>query len=380
MFRSFNRSKITLLMFMVFFVTSGCAEKKPEFVYYAWPWPPAEPKIAYIASYTGERDFQQFGFLDILMGVSLKQVMSRPFGVAVSGGIIYVADSERGNVLAIDPVNKKVTNIGENDGTSPFLSQPMGIALAKDGTLYVADAVRNDVYMYDQNGTFQKSIGAKIGGFQRPTAVAVDNEAQRLYVVDTKAHQIKVFSLSGEALFVIGQRGLGDNDFNFPTGITVDKKNGNLYIVDSQNHRVKVLDRNGKFVRKFGKAGDEMGAFGLPKSIALDSEGRVYVIDTFNYGFQVLSGEGEPIMRLGIPGSGPGQFQSPAAIFIDENDRIYITDAQNSRVQIFQYMNAKWTSEHPEEYKQYMAHWNAEKKQMEAKRKAPPQDDKKKQQ
>jgi len=43
---------------------------------------------------------------------------------------------------------------------------------------------------------------------------------------------------------------------------------------------------------------------------------------------------------VGSGGRESGEFQLPAGMYIDAQDRIYVADQGNSRVQIFQYLQA----------------------------------------
>ena len=340
---------------------SGCGAKKKEFVYYSWPLPPDQPKIAYVTSYYGAPDFASLRFIDTILGGDPQRSLEGIFGIAMRGDLIYVAETGGQRVSVIDPVKKEVTYIGDRGRKK--LEQPVGLALDADGRLYVADAGQKAVLVYDQTGKQTQVFGK--GVLERPCGVAVNDALGRIYVTDVRSHSIKVYNLQGEPLFEIGKRGTGDGEFNFPLAVKINKRNNDLYVLDSQNHRVQVLDQDGTFRRKWGKPGDELGDFMLPKSLAVDGQGQVYVTDAGCNCVHVFTPTAEPVDAFGGTGSAPGAFRNPADLFIDDNDRIYVSDPLNYRVQVFQSMTEKWKKENLELYQKYLDHWEAEAKKME---------------
>ena len=129
-------------------------------------------------------------------------------------------------------------------------------------------------------GSIVRSIGSLKGGegyFKRPTGIAVDSAAQRIYVTDTLRDEVFVLDMQGKVLQTIGKRGTAEGEFNFPTELRLDGPN--LMVVDAMNFRVQVFDRSGKFQYAIGKIGDSPGAMFRPKGVSVDSEGDLYVVD-----------------------------------------------------------------------------------------------------
>lgn len=329
----------------------GCASPAPKETLLLWPSPPDEPRIAYVKSYYGSIDFRKWGFFDRIFGAEVAADIYQPFGVAAHKGKIYLADTGQGVVVMIDPQAKRVERIGA--GRTGKLKLPLGVAVAADGTLYVADGGLKRVNSYDAQGELKGAIGMK-GEFENPSGVAIDNVRGRIVVTDSQKHEVSVFSLRGEKLLSFGGRGDGDGMFNFPSFVVVDQKSGNILVVDTQNFRVQIFSDQGKFLRKFGEVGDAPGNFARPKGIGLDSEGHIYVVDSAFDNFQVFDANGQLLFFLGQAGRRDGSFQLPAGLFIDDEDRIYISDTLNRRVQVFQYLSEKWKKSHPDEYSRYI--------------------------
>ncbi len=342
-----------LSTFLLALFNSGCAPKKSEELRIILPPPPEEPRIFYVGSYRGEADFKDTKVLDVLIGKESKGVgknLFKPYGVGAKEGTIYVTDTAIGLVFVIDTKNRKVTFLG--DRPPGKLALPVSIALGAGGeTIFVSDSKLKKVFGYRKNGALFFALGEK-GEFRRPSGIAINHKLNRLYVVDTKAHNVKVYDITnGSLLFEFGKRGIEEGEFNFPTNIAVDPRNDNVAIVDTQNFRVQIFDKDGNFLSKFGRLGDKPGMFSRPKGIGIDSEGHIYVSDAAFNNVQIFDDRGNILLYFGGAGFGPSQFYLPAGIYVDDDDRVYIVDSFNARVQVYQYVSERWKREHPDEYR-----------------------------
>lgn len=338
------------ILFTSMFTGCGPAEKKPQ-PKLVLPGPPEEPKLLYINSYRGESDFSESSAIDVLIGEAKTDVvknLNKPYGAGGKNGRIYASDTILGVVFAIDPVKKKVSFIG--DGNPGKLGLPVSMAFDKNDNIYVADAKIKTVYKYDVNGTFKATYGSR-EVFYRPTGLALNEELGLLYVVDTEAHNIKVFSASeGKQLFTFGKRGGEDGEFNYPTNIAIDRRNGNLVVVDTQNFRIQKFDKDGKFLSKFGQVGDKPGMFARPKGVGVDSDGHIYVADAAFDNMQIFDSNGTLLFFFGRTGGEPGMFNMPSGVYMDEEDKLYIAEGFSGRVQVFQYISDKWKRANIQEY------------------------------
>jgi sugar lactone lactonase YvrE len=330
-----------LLLLALGLAATGCATpQKP--IDLVWPLAPAEPRIRYVDSISSPEDMGVSGWSrmkQVVFGPEPIKALVKPYGVAVdSSGRLYVSDTAVRLVFVFDfdaPQNEeRVAFVGMKKPGR--LGRPIGLALDARDNLYVSDATGKKVVVYGPDHEFAAAIG-EFGKLERPAGIAIDNEMDRLYVVDVAAHNVKVYSLGGEFLFEFGKRGAGDGDLNYPTNIALDGA-GNVLVVDSMNNRVMIFDRDGKFIRRFGRLGRVAGSFARPKGIAIDSDGHIYVVDAAFDNVQIFAPDGRLLLSFGEFGVDAGGFQLPAGIHIDDNDRIYVSDQYNKRVQIFQYL------------------------------------------
>lgn len=340
------------IIVMLFF--QACATKEVEVEpIIVFPSFPEEPKILYLATYRGGVTEEKVNALDAFLGETkaTKKVSNivKPYGVGLLDGKVYAADTGTDVVFVMDEKSKDVKFIGDN--ASGKLAAPVGLAFDRDKNVYVTDSREKRVNAYDTNGTLKFVIGDRLD-FTNPTGIAIDKNLHRLYVVDTKSHQLKAYDIATKKhLYTVGKRGVEESEFNFPTNVAVDQRNGNVVVVDTQNFRVQIFDKEGKFITKFGNVGNKPGTFARPKGVGVDSEGNIYVADSAFNNIQIFSEYGkELLMFFGGGGLEPTQFRLITGIYIDEDDKIAIADGFSGRVQTFQYVSQKWKQKNPQKY------------------------------
>jgi DNA-binding beta-propeller fold protein YncE len=274
-----------------------------------------------------------------------KELSRTQSGVVDAAGRVLVTDFGRQSVVVFDSAARGVDEWRNATASRQFMA-PVGIAVAEDGNVFVADADLAVVVRLDSSGKPLSLIGE--GQLGRPTGLAYDPATKRLFVTDTPAHQVKVFGLDGKLLDAWGEQG-GETDrakgrgsgedllLNWPTHLTVAR--GKLYIADSMNARVMVVAADsGKPLATIGTRGNFVGNLVRPKGVAVDSEGNVYVIESFHDRMLVFNSKGQFLMAIGGEGGAPGEFVLPSGIWIDRRDRIFVADTHNARVQIFQFL------------------------------------------
>ena len=263
-------------------------------------------------------------------------------GLAVSedGERLYVVDSVWRVVAVFDFGESEFRLIGA--GPENAVNGPLGVALDADENVYVADTRAKLVRVYSRDGKFLRDIGKQI--LVRPTGVAVNSSLGRVYVVDggrgdwQRGHNIKLFDLEGNLIKEVGRRGNESGMLSFPTYATLDDQ-GRLYVVDSANFRVQVFDPEGNFLWGFGRPGDQMGEFSRAKAVALDTFGNIYVVDSNWNNVQIFNQEGTLLLFFGGKGAAVGLLTSPAGIAIDKNNKIYVADSFGKGVNMYQLVN-----------------------------------------
>ena len=89
---------------------------------------------------------------------------------------------------------------------------------------------------------FVKSFGRKgqnFGEFNGVFAVAVDTRQRRIVATDYNNHRVQVFDEQGKFLFLFGERGMADGQFQSPTGIGVGP-GGEIIVCERLKGRIQV--------------------------------------------------------------------------------------------------------------------------------------------
>lgn len=354
-----------LAVILLALLAAGCAETRYAMGYttvegeHIWPPAPDVPRYRYVGELTGEDNFHALeqggageaikGFLKALVGLGddpeNRKMLYRPQAGAVGAdGRIYVTDGGRQAVFMFDEAAGKLAVwdvAGKAEDDDIMFVSPVGIAVAQNGDVLVADSEQQQVFRLDSQGVPRSRFG--FGDMDRPTGLAVDPVTGRIFVADTTEHNIKVFDDGGKLISVIGKVGEGPGDLNAPTHLAF--ANGRLYVTDTFNARVQVFDADGKLLQGIGQRGLYIGNLVRPKGVAADTEGNVYIIESFHDYLLVYEAGGRFLLPIGGTGSEVGQFYLPAGVWTDKRDRIYVADMFNGRVAVFQYLTEKKESQ-----------------------------------
>lgn len=240
---------------------------------------------------------------------------------------------------------------GSSGSAEGQLTMPRGLAVAADGSVYVADANNHRIQKFSADGAFLLSWGsyataeggnAPGGTFNEPWGVAVAPDGS-VYVADTWNHRIQKFTRDGKFLTMWGVPGLAEEPDRFwgPRGIAVDRE-GTVYVTDTGNNRVVIFDENGNYQQQFGRSGINPGEFDEPVGIAVDGNGRVYVADTWNQRIQVFEPagkEGYSVLRSWDVHGWFGQsINNKPFLALDAENHIFVTDPDGFRVLEFDQM------------------------------------------
>jgi len=214
------------------------------------------------------------------------------------------------------------------------------------GLLFVIEQNNHRVQVFscdDDGGSFVSKFGEygyRPGQLYNPDGIAIDDDHDRFFIVDTDNHRAQSWSLSEQSfLSCIGKYGSGDVEFKYPRGIAIDKHHHRIIITDTDNDRLVFLSSiDLSFLFSVGgKSGSQSGEFNCPSGIAIDDDRhRIIVSDTFNYRVQVLSSiDGSFLFEFGSRGNEPGQFKLPLGLCIANQGRIIVADTNNHRLQSF---------------------------------------------
>lgn len=234
--------------------------------------------------------------------------------------------------------------VGQLGSLSGQFQSPRSVALASDGSIYVADSGNNRIQHLQPDGQIIRVWGsfsdvskgeAPGGTFNEPWGVAVGPDGS-VYVADTWNHRVQKFNADGQFVTLWGVYGRAERPDAFwgPRGIAVDGQ-GQVYVADTGNKRIAVFDSSGHFITQLGAAGDQPGQLNEPVGVAVGPDGRVYIADTWNQRVQVFSDEGEkfkPQAVWPVEAWGSQSVEDKPFIAVRSNGSVLVTDPEGNRV------------------------------------------------
>ncbi len=304
-------------------------------------------------------------------GRGTEALFNYPNGVAIhASGDLYVADSRGNTIRRISPDGTVVQIAGGADDSyvdgpagTASLNYPFGIAVAPDRTVYFTEQQRHTVRVLRPDGSVATLAGREnlpgVGNgtgqaalFNLPSGVALDRDGN-LYVADTGNHVIRRLNVSTGAVTSFAgffeNPGSADGNgtaarFRFPRGVAIDAE-GNVLVADSNNHTIRRISPAGDVTTVAGAPGSQGTAngnagtarFSFPFGIAVDQAGIIYVSDTGNFTIRRIAGE--TVATIGGTAGASGYldgtfsfFNDPTGIAVDRAGIIYVAEANNNVV------------------------------------------------
>lgn len=273
---------------------------------------------------------------ELLSQISLSETdapdsASMPADIVLLDGRIFVLDTNNSRILEIDDEGKVLQVLDSHGDSRLVLEAPMAIT-AYDGMLYVANSGGGNVIVLDPEGVVESVISPQVAPAEhplRPIGIAVARNGY-IFLSDPDNHRILHLDPDGELVSSLGSgaRDSGDYGFNVPGGLWLDAQ-GNLYVVDMLNYTVKKYSPSGQFLLGLGEAGDTEGTFSRPKAVAVDADGRIFVSDTLQVAVEVFGSDGRYAGFIGRDNPEDRQsgsiFQAPHGLEI-VGDTLYVVD------------------------------------------------------
>jgi DNA-binding beta-propeller fold protein YncE len=279
--------------------------------------------------------------------VSESDKLVQPRGIAIApDGSIFVANAGNNNILHFDSKGKLINTWGSFSGNDPSIApegtfnEPWGIAIDSSGFVYVSDTWNLRIQKFSADGSHLLSWGDSSGLDEKyqlygPRALAIDIKG-RVFVADTGNKRIIIYNAKGEYLDQIEKpdAGLG---FDEPVGIAFGLEN-RLYVADAWNRRVVVLEEiKGKwhYQKEWPIAGWDRKSFTMKPYLSIDKRGYVLVTDPDNSRVLVFNSEGALLYSFGSSGNDVSSFSNPTGVAVDKYGRFFVSDTDNNRIMVF---------------------------------------------
>lgn len=254
--------------------------------------------------------------------LNLDQVLTNPSGIVLDGqGSLYVADTgadvvqKISNIASTSSTVTRILGVSGRTGTdyssctNSNLYAPYGIAIDSSGHLYVAERDKTMVRYADctPSANFSAEYGSTGVGLLNASGIAL--QGSDLYVADSGNHLIRLISSNGGA--------------SGTTSTLAGTSNG--YVNGASN----------------------ISAFSMPTGVAVSSSGSVFVADTNNCAIRkITSGLVSTFAGAGPNNAGTGpvscgssdgvgtdaRFNFPTGIAIDSSNNLYVADTANNKI------------------------------------------------
>ncbi|MFA5844969.1 MAG: hypothetical protein WC971_09105 [Coriobacteriia bacterium] len=202
-------------------------------------------------------------------------------------GNVYVADFRNDQIQVFDADGRYLRVFPDRDsivGRGGSGQDGTGIAVTdvavRDGKVYATDTYQ--VLEFSTDGNLIRQFGRPgrgPGDLDHPNGVAVGRDGT-VYVSDSNHARIVAFSEEGEVLWELGRipRDLSDGaigDFSLPRGLTV-LNDGSLVVADAFDFSLVMASQHGRLLQRFGQRGETAGELNFPNDV--DRSGRYFVV------------------------------------------------------------------------------------------------------
>jgi len=266
---------------------------------------------------------------------AVTDAVNRPTCVAIdSQGKLYVSETANGLVKVYSRKGKLLKQFS--------VLRPLGVAVDASGYIYVGSAERHAVDVYSPDYKYVRSLGSGPGEIDRPISIAVDGSG-KVYVLDGSKGLVRIYDSSAALLSSFGGSGNTDGLFNKPTAIAVNDAADEIYVADRRKTltgsgvlidgaKIQVFDKAGVFKRSFGDYGAEAGKIGKPVGMAFDGAGNVFILDLIQgaaLSFDATAGAFNNNVLHKTESS------KPLGIAIGKNKIAYVSMANSSSIDVY---------------------------------------------
>ena len=270
-------------------------------------------------------------------------------GVAVDGqDRVFVYNRSAHPIIVLDADGNVLSHWGEGQFGSAH-----HIEAGPDGSLYTTDIGDHTVRKWTADGELLMTLGTPndppeaFSGepFNRPTDIAVAADGS-LYIADGYGNaRVHHFTATGQLIRSWGEPGDGPGQFRIPHAVCLDNA-GSVYIADRENSRIQIFTPDGQYM-------SEWGGVHRPDHIVQGPDGNMFVTElgfhqglgadapspnalSHPAGVKILTPTGQWLGGWGMSSDTPGDIIAGHAVAMDSKGDLYVGETlDGARVQKF---------------------------------------------
>ncbi len=274
-------------------------------------------------------------------------ILGEPSGVAFHPKGIAVSDRRAAEVVLLDDSGKAVARLGEGQ-----LGDPRGVAALDDGSVLVADRLRDCVWRFaagpdgmpSASGAAIGEFGSNPGQFNAPGDVAILGKADEfcILVADELNHRVQILDANGRFVGFFGMHALvprmGAGHIHYPRSIAISPDGSTLVVAEAFEDRAQ-----------FFRLTAEPQPPGIPPSVELISShfgpeiacagDLLAVVDIESEAVGILDARTTPPIHMTLMGGGgasPQRFREVSALAIEpDRRRVWIADRGRGAIDVY---------------------------------------------
>jgi sugar lactone lactonase YvrE len=268
-------------------------------------------------------------------------------GASAAAETLYVADDGNDRVQELTGDGRFIAEARVFDATPSTFQNPWGVAV-HGGSVYVVDDNHGRIVRFDRRlqfaGAFTGSGPYRLTDFLRAAAT---DAAGHVYVADSSADRVEVFTPTGTPLRGWGSSGIAPGQFVAPVDVA-SGPGGRLLVAEAFREIVPLYPTGAPFAYRaeirYGSPWSSGGGVTLgsrffsPTGLAFAPDGTVWVTDRNNDVLRHLSASGHFLDAVGgAVGAQPAtrksdQLTEPHGVAVDRSGAVVVADTGADRI------------------------------------------------
>jgi DNA-binding beta-propeller fold protein YncE len=284
--------------------------------------------------------------LDETLGTA---TLSQPLGMDIDpDGSIYIADTGNNRILKCTERGALLREAGGFGFDKQQFDRPVDVWAGNGLDVFVVDYNNQRLERYDKDLNYISSyysdeVQDESLQFGYPAAVGLSVNGE-IFLADHEFNRVLRIDSFGKPKSSFGDFNWGEGRLSRPAKMLITSRR-EIFVSDSTADAIVEFDDYGNFAQRFGE-GVLRDPAGMAAMNARKESGReqpmnvLLVADRGNHRLVFFNDDREVLLTCGKMGRGPEQFFSPADVAARGN-RIFVLDTGNNRVQVFELLAKK---------------------------------------